>query len=724
MGLASRPCQRYRGSMIRTTLRRAIATFALLAIPVQLEAQVTLKPPVADRRPHTMTHHGITVEDPYFWLKDQSYPKVDDADVLDYLKAENAYFDAMMAPQAQRVETLFAELKGRVPQEDASVPAKDGAFDYWWRFDKGGQYRVWLRKAHAGGPETVILSEPALAEGHDYFRLAGTAVSPDGKLLAYAYDDNGAERFTLKVRDLATGKDIETVTAKSVGVPVWSADSTALAWTEVNDNWRRFRINLHRLGQAGDTVLYEEHDSQFGVSVQRSTDRSQFVITAADHVTSEVRLIPTANPAATPLLIGARRTGREYDVDVRGATIFIRSNDDHVNFRIATAPLANPGQWTTLIPGSSRHYLRDVTAFASYLAISERVDGLDAIRLRSGDGRDTYVKLPEASYTVSIDTNREADAPVLRLNYSSMVTPTTVFDYDVAAKTLTPRKVQQVPSGYDASQYATERLMITARDGTQVPVSVVYRKGFTKDGTGKLHLYGYGAYGIAIPPSFSASRLSLLDRGFAFAIAHIRGGDDLGYQWYLDGKLAKRTNTFTDFVDAAKGLAKAGFAREGNISASGGSAGGELMGAVVNSDPGLWRAVAAHVPFVDVLNTMLDDSLPLTPGEWPEWGNPITDKAAFEQIRSYSPYDNVTAKVYPPLLITGGLNDPRVTYWEPAKWTAKLRYLKTDSNPLLMKINMGAGHGGKSGRFTALHETAEEYAFLIAAFETPRAPAP
>lgn len=688
----------------------------LLLLTARLDAQV-LTPPVAEKRPHTQTFHGETLSDPYFWLKDQGYPKVSDPDILNYVKAENAYFEAQMAPHAKLVETLFNELKARVPQEDASVPVTDGAFEYWWRFDKGGQYRVWLRRPVGGGTEQVLLSEPVLAAGKDYFRLAGTAVSPNGKLLAFAYDDNGSERFTLKVRDLATGADLATVATRSIGVPVWAADSQALAWTEVNDNWRPFRIVLHTLGHGADggteRTLYEEPDSGFRVGVARSQDRSQFVIVTADHVTSEVRLIPTANPAAPPLLVRPRHAGREYEIDVRGDTLFIRTNDDHVNFRIATAPLAHPDRWTTLIPGSSRHYLRNLTAFTSYLAIEERVDGLDAVRLRTGNGHERYITFPETSYTASVGTNPEPDAPLLRLGYSSMVTPATVFDYDTATARLISRKVQQVPSGYDARSYATERLMLPARDGTKIPVSIVYKKGFAKDGSGKLHMYGYGAYGLAIPPSFSASRLSLLDRGFAYAIAHIRGGDDLGYQWYLDGKLTKRTNTFTDFVDVANGLAKAGYSKPGMISASGGSAGGELMGAVVNSDPALWKAVVAHVPFVDVLNTMLDDQLPLTPGEWPEWGNPIKDKAAFDLLRSYSPYDNVRAQAYPALLITAGLNDPRVTYWEPAKWTAKLRATKTDSNMLLLKTNMGAGHGGKSGRFIALHETAEEYAFLL-----------
>lgn len=673
-----------------------------------------LSPPLAAVRPHLADWHGETLSDPWAWLRDPGYPQVDDPDVLAYLQAENAYFEANMAPVAALRDTIFEELKGRVQQDDASVPVRNGEFEYWWRFEPGDQYRTWLRRPVAGGDDQLLLAEPLLAAGKDYFRLSGTAISPDSRLLAYAFDDNGSERFRLVVRDLASGAE-EIVTDKSVGVPAWSADSQSLAWTEVNENWRRIRVRLHRLGGTGDdATLYEEtEDKGFGVSVDRSQDGRWFVIATSDHSSSEIRLVPTADPLAPPLLVARRRPDIIYDVDVRGQTLFIRANDTHPNFRIATADIASPGDWRDLIAPSDRDYLRGHAAFASYLAISARHDGLDQVRLRFDDGHETVVPFAEASYTAGIGTNLEPDAPLLRLGYASMVTPQTVYDYDVATGALATRKVQQVPSGYDARQYATERLKITARDGTAVPVSIVYKRGYPRDGTGKLHLYGYGAYGIAIPPSFSANRLSLLDRGMAYAIAHIRGGDDMGYQWYLDGKLEKRTNAFTDFVDVARGLAALGWSQEGMISASGGSAGGELMGVVVNSDPGLWRAVVADVPFVDVLNTMLDDSLPLTPGEWPEWGNPITDKAAYDLIKGYSPYDNVMAQDYPPLLVTAGLNDPRVTYWEPAKWVAKLRAHKTDTNILLLKTNMGAGHGGKSGRFAALEEIADEYAFLL-----------
>ena len=676
-----------------------------------------MQPPVAQRRPHAVTHHSMTVEDHFAWLKDPGYPVVADPDVLAYVAEENAYFDAWLDPHAETVEALYEELKGRVKQDDASVPVRDGAYEYWWKFAPGGQYRIWLRRAPGGGKQ-VILDEPALAGDLDYFRLGGQAISPDGTKLAYAIDADGSERFTLRVRDLATGEDGPVITAHSLGTPVWTADSAALAWTEVDDKWRPWRVRLHRLGTTGgDALLYEERDPSFFVGVHASQDRSQIVIRAADHVTSEIRLVPTAAPDAVPLLVSPRSTGREYEVEVRGETLFIRTNDTHPNFRVVTASLAAPGEWHELIAPGDRDYIRNITAFTSYLAIEERVDGLDAVRLRRDDGSEHRIAFPEASFTAGIGTNPEPDAPVLRLGYSSMVTPHTVFEYDVATRALTPRKVQEVPSGYDATAYATERLWATAPDGVRVPVSVVYRRDLPRDGSARLHLYGYGAYGIAIPPSFSASRLSLLDRGFAYAIAHVRGGDDLGYQWYLDGKLAARTNSFTDFVAAAHALIDAGFASAGNISTSGGSAGGTLMGVVANTDPGLWRAVVAHVPFVDVLGTMLDDSLPLTPIEWPEWGNPISDPTAFAAIRAYSPYDNVSAQAYPAMLVTAGLNDPRVTYWEPAKWVARLRELGTGNAPLLMKTNMGAGHGGKSGRFEALRETAEEYAFILAAFE-------
>ncbi|HEV2746078.1 MAG TPA: S9 family peptidase, partial [Allosphingosinicella sp.] len=680
-------------------------------------------PPRAEKRPHSYERHGYRVEDPYYWLKDQGYPKVEDAAVLDYLKAENAYFESAMKPHQALVEALFQEMKGRIKEDESSVPVKDGDWLYWWAFTPGAQYRIWYRRPVAGGAEQAMFDEPAEAAGKEYFKLGALAVSPDGRLAATLVDDSGSERFKLRIRDLVTGKDLETVTDVGIGTPVWTSDSKGVVFTEVNENWRSYRARLHRIGAplAEDATLYEEKDDiGFSVGVSRSQDRGLIFIGTGDNATSEVRFVPAADPAAPPTLISPRKKDRQYSVDASHGKLWILTNDDHVNFRLAEASPAQPGEWRTVIPGSERVYLRGVTAFRDHLAIQERVDGLDQLRLRGYDGSEERIPFNEASYTASFGSNPEYAPAAYRLGYSSMVTPATVYDYHPAENRLETLKVQEIPSGYDPSLYATERLMLPTRDGKRVPVSVVYKKGFAKNGRGKLFLYAYGAYGYAVAPGFSTVRISLLDRGFAYAIAHIRGGDDLGYQWFLDGKLARRTNTFNDFVDAAKGLIAAGFTSAGNIAIQGGSAGGELMGAVVNSDPELWGAVVADVPFVDVLNTMQDESLPLTPGEWPEWGNPITDKAAFEYIRSYSPYDQVKPQAYPPMLITGGLNDPRVTYWEPAKWAAKLRDVKTDDNLLLLKINMGAGHGGKSGRWEHLREIAEAYAFVLTQMDRTR----
>ena len=679
--------------------------------------KTALTPPVAEKRPHQSTHHGITLTDDYYWLKDQGYPKVDDAAVLAYLKAENAYFEAKMAPHQPLVETIFQEMKGRIKEDDSSVPQKDGNYIYWSKFDEGAQYKKHYRKAVAGGVDQLILDENVLAKGKDYFRLGVLSISPDDRLMAYAYDDNGSERFEAHVRDLTTGAELSDVIPGTLSSIVWTSDSKGFVYGLANENWRTDNAHYHKLGDdpTKATLLYKEPDIGFGVGVGLTVQEGWIVIATGDNATSEVRLVPANDPTAMPIMVSPRKVKREYSVDVRDGKLFILTNDDHVNFRVATALLENPGEWKTLIAGSDQHYLTGIDLFKNFYVTEGRIDGLDQIEIRdyADASKVQLIPFPEASYDAGLGDNPEYDVTKLRLGYESMVTPDTVFDYDVATQKFTTLKVQEIPSGYDAAQYVTERLMVKARDGAMVPVSVVYKKGFKKDGSQPLHLYAYGAYGYATPPNFSTTRLSLLDRGFAYAIAHIRGGDDLGYQWYLDGKLEKRTNTFNDFVDVGQALIEQGFTSKGKLTASGGSAGGELMGAVANQAPELFGAIAAHVPFVDVLNTMLDESLPLTPGEWPEWGNPIKDKAAFELLRSYSPYDNVEAKSYPPMLYTGGLNDPRVTYWEPAKMVAKLRAMKTDDNLLLMKINMGAGHGGKSGRFERLRENAEEAAFLL-----------
>jgi oligopeptidase B len=674
-------------------------------------------PPRAEQRPFSYERHGVRIEDPWHWLKDPSYPNVQDQHVLGYLQAENAYFDAAMKPHESLVEELFQEMKGRIKEDDSSVPLKDGDWLYWAAFKEGTQYRDWYRKPVAGGADTLIYSENAEAEGKDYFLLGAFAASPDGKQLARLVDDDGSERFKLIVRDLATGKDIETVTEVGIGEPVWTSDSTGMVFTEVNDQWRSYRARYHRIGDdpAKAVTLYEEKDDiAFSVGVDRSTDNSLIFISTGNNSSNEVRQVPADNPSAPPVLIRPRKVDMQYSADAAHGKLWVLTNDKHVNFRIVSADPKTPGEWTEVVAGSDRNYLRGVTSHRGHLLIASRVDGLDQLILRDyASGKEERVPFAEASYAASFTGNPEYAPASYRLAYSSMVTPQTVYDFHPAEQRLEVRKVQEIPSGYDPGQYVTERLMIPARDGKQVPVSVLRRKDSEKDGSGKLFVYGYGAYGYAIPPSFSTSRLSLVDRGFAFAIAHIRGGDDLGYQWFLDGKLKARNNAFNDFVDVSKGLIAEGYAKPGRVAAQGRSAGGELMGAVVNQAPELYGAVVADVPFVDVLNTMLDDTLPLTPGEWTEWGNPITDPEAFRLIASYSPYDNVAAKPYPAMLITGGLTDPRVTYWEPAKWAARLRATKTDDNLLLLKTNMGAGHGGKSGRWNALHEVAEAYAFVI-----------
>lgn len=671
--------------------------------------------PVAAKQPQSFTRHGITVSDDYAWLRDPGYPQVTDKAVLAHLEAENAWFETRMKSQQPLIDTLFKEMRGRIKEADKSVPQKDGDWLYWIEFEEGAEYKKWWRRPVAGGPDELILDEVALADGKDYFRLGALSVSSDGRLLAWSVDDNGSERFTARVKVIATGEILPDEIPGTLSGLVWVANDTGLVYSLANEQWRTDNARLHWLGKplAEDVELYHEDDEGFRVSTSLSANEKWLVISTGDHETGEVRLVPTADPLARPLLVRPRQEGVEYDVDERDGVLYIHANDTHENFRLATAPLSDPANWTTLIEGGDEFYLTGFELFRDFYVVEGRVRGLDRIEVRYYDdpARIEPIVFPEASYDAGLADNPEWAVTKLRLSYESMVSPASVMDYHVAEKRLETLKVQEIPSGYDAALYVTERLEVTARDGTAVPVSLVFRRD-RKPG-GPLHLYGYGAYGISIAPGFSTSRLSLVDRGFVYAIAHIRGGDDLGRAWYKAGKLERRTNAFNDFVDVAKALVGKGYTAPGRISISGGSAGGELMGAVMNSDPGLWGAVVAHVPFVDVLNTMLDESLPLTPGEWPEWGNPIEDKAAFELIRGYSPYDQVKAQDYPPLLVTAGLNDPRVTYWEPAKWVAKLRELRTNDAELLLKTNMGAGHGGKSGRFESLKETAEEFAFIL-----------
>ena len=680
-------------------------------------------PPKADRKHHEHSHHGIVTADPYAWLQDPGYPTVTDPEVLDYLQAENTYFERCMAPHQSLVDTLFTELKARKSDNDASVPYFHNGFHYQWRFTEGDQYRRWYRAAGTHdleqvAPEqwTLLIDENSLAEGHDYFRLGALSVSPNNEYLAYSVDNDGSERFTLYVINLQHGSEITVPITDTMGEPVWNKASDGILYRQVNAQWRPDKIYWRKLlSDEADTLICAEEDGGFFLSMHLSQSEQLVFLHSADHVTSEVRFLPADDFSSAPTLICPRETGHEYEVEHYQDQLLIRSNKRQANFDLYTAPLiANSlSQWQVFLAGDATHYLLGQLVFDDQIFVPQRIDGLDQILVISADNERHFIELPEATYSLDLGTNPNPQSSFLRLQYSSLTTPHSVMDYDIAARTLKIRKVQQIPSGYDAHEYQSERLMATARDGQQVPISLVYKRDTPRDGNTALHLYAYGAYGHAIPPAFSTNTLSLLDRGVIFAIAHIRGGDDLGYHWYQGGKLQQRENTFNDFVDCTRHLIREGYTSAGRVLISGGSAGGELMGAVINQAPELYAAVVAHVPFVDVLNTMLNPDLPLTPMEWPEWGNPIDSAEDYAIIQAYSPYDQVTSQAYPPMLVTAGLNDPRVTYWEPAKWVAKLRHEKTDDNLLLLKTNMEAGHGGQSGRFTALREVAEEYAFFL-----------
>lgn len=688
-----------------------------------LTAPKDLTPPVAKQKSYVAQHHGHEFSDPWFWLRDKGYPQVTDKEVLGYLKAENSYFDAVMEPRKALTDTLFEEIKGRVKEDDEGVPWQEGQYDLRWAFAPGAQYRCWYYRKRTSDPFSgdgwkILLDEATEAEGKEFFKLSSLAVSPDGKYLAYSVDDNGSERFTLRIKNLETGELLEDSIDETSGEIAWNTASNALVYVKVSQEWRPYLVAAHTLGGSDDRTLYEEKDTSFFVHIRATSSDKYLVIRSGDHVTAENHLVPLDDISVGSVCLSARSTGHDYYVDHAGQGLFVRSNKDHKNFclyKLSDIGVAD-SEWQMMLEGTDGRYLHGMQVFDDFVAVDDRLDGLDKLYIMNADGSGLHVPMPELACEVSIGHNAEPGQAFVRLSYSSLVTPPTVFDYTLASGELTCRKEQEIPSGYDKSQYASERLMVTARDGTKVPVSIVYHKDWKKHSGAPLHLYGYGAYGLGMSPSFSSARLSLLDRGFAYAIAHIRGGDEMGYGWYEAGKLERRENTFNDFVDVARFLAGEGYAAQGGISISGGSAGGELMGAVINQAPELFKGAALHVPFVDVLNTMLDGSLPLTPIEWPEWGNPIEDRSAYDYIAGYCPYSNLEAKDYPPMLVTGGLNDPRVTYWEPAKWVAKLRDVKTDDNLLLLKINMGAGHGGKSGRFERLFEVAEEYTFLLMAF--------
>ncbi|WP_426236639.1 S9 family peptidase [Pararhizobium sp. DWP1-1-3] len=681
--------------------------------------------PVAPKKPVTDTRHGITKTDDYAWLRAGNWqamfkdPTILDPEIRKHLDAENAYMKAAMVDTEALQKTLFAEMKGRIKEDDSSVPVKDGPFAYGTFYVTGGEQPSFFRTPRDGGTRSVLLDGDKEAEGKAYFRLGGVDHSTDHSRGLWSYDDKGSEYYTLRVRDLATGEDLADVIESTGGGGAWAPDGKSFFYTVLDDNHRPSKIFHHIVGtpQPDDRLVYEEEDPGFFMGVGGSMLDDFIYIDIHDHETSEYWLLPTSDLTGKPQLVAARETGLEYSLSEGGDVFYILTNADGAkDFKIMQAPVDKPSRenWTDVVPHTAGRLIISHGAYARHLVWLEREAGLPQIKIRDRRTREEHsIAFAEEAFSLGLSGAAEYDTDVIRFSYSSMTTPSQLYDYNMVTRERTLLKTQEVPSGHNPDDYVTRRVMAPGWDGAEVPVTLLYRKDTPLDGSAPCLLYGYGAYGIAIPASFNTNCLSLVDRGFVYAIAHIRGGKDKGFQWYEDGKMEKKTNTFKDFIAAADYLNQQKFTSYANIIAEGGSAGGMLMGAIANMAPEKFKGVIAAVPFVDVLNTMLDDTLPLTPPEWPEWGNPIDSKEAYERMAAYSPYDNVSEKPYPAILALGGLTDPRVTYWEPAKWVAKLREKTTGSEPILMKTNMDAGHGGASGRFQRLEEIAFEYAFAI-----------
>lgn len=677
----------------------------------------TPTPPVAAPKPVTFTNHGDTRVDPYYWLRERDNPEL-----IAYLEAENSYTQAAMAHTEELQKTLFAEMKGRIKETDESVPVEKGGYFYYQRTEEGKQYAIYCRKAGSlDAAEQILLDLNREAEGKGYMRLGNFAVSPDQRLLAYALDDNGSENYTLRVKNLETGDLLPDVVEKTYYGLAWGNDNATLYYTVLDSSMRPYKLFRHRLGQdaAADELLFHEADDSYFLSLGKTKSERFVVLHLHSAVTHEVHLIDADDPAAGLRVVQPRIHQMEYSVEhhrdrAGNEKLFITTNWEAENFRVMTAPVDAPGRdnWQEFIPHRPAVNVDEIEAFQDFLVLYERENGLCHIRVQALESGDYHrIEQPEPVYTVRSRENPNFDSRVLRYHYTSLVSPPTVFDYQMDTRRREMKKQDEV-KGYNPDDYRSERVWATAADGVQVPISLVYPKGIALDGNNPTLLYGYGSYGASVDPTFNSSRVSLLQRGFVFAIAHIRGGGEMGRPWKENGKFLHKKNTFTDFIAAAEHLIGAGYTRPEKLSMMGRSAGGLLMGAVLNLRPELFKAAIAGVPFVDVINTMLDPTIPLTVIEWEEWGNPA-DPEYYAYMKSYSPYDNVEAKAYPAILATAGLNDPRVQYWEPAKWVALLRTRKTDRNPLLLKTNMGAGHGGASGRYDYLEETAFEYAFLI-----------
>ena len=686
----------------------------------------SLTPPDIEKRPEEITQHGITRVDNYAWLRDEGWqevlrdPSTLDADIRAALDAENQYYADVTADLEDLRKTLFAEMRGRIKEDDSSVPAKDGDWTYWTRYREGGEYPIFMRVPAAGGEEQVLYDGDAESAGSEFFNVGDVAHSPDHNLIAYAVDRLGSEYFTIRVRNIDTGEDFDAaIESADASGAVWTADSSAFYYIERDDNQRPKRVKLHRLGTdpAEDRLIYEEPDDGFFLSVGKSQSGDYIFIYAGSHTSSEVRYLPADSLDAAPTLIEPRAENVEYSVAHHGEHFYVLTNaDGAVDFKIARAPVAAPGRenWSDWVAHEPGAYILTAIPFKDYFVRLERRDALPRIVVSSYDGEEHAVSFDEAAYSVGLDAGYEFDTPALRFSYESPSTPEQTFDYNMADRSRVLLKTQEVPSGHDASLYVVERIMAPAADGAEIPVTILRLKSTPKDGSAPVLLYGYGSYGATIPANFSTSLLSLVDRGVIYALAHIRGGAAKGRQWYLDGKRDKKMNTFTDFAAAADALIAERYTSEKNIVIYGGSAGGLLVGATVNLRPELFAGVIAAVPFVDVLTTISDATLPLTPPEWDEWGNPIESAEEYGWIAEYSPYDNIRGVDYPPIMATGGLTDYRVTYWEPAKWAPRLRD-EASGGPFVLRMNMGAGHAGAAARFERLDERAHLYAFALKA---------
>lgn len=675
-------------------------------------------PPVAQTKPHSVTTHGEARDDPYAWLRDPGYPKVTDPEILDYLKTENAYGEAVMSADPDPRLGLFDEMKARVVEDDAQVPYRYRTSLYYWRFQKGAQHRLHCRRASPDEPEEILLDVNHGASLHSFYQVSTVRVSPDETLLAYAEDTDGSERYSIRLKNLRTGDVLAEHVNHAAPSVVWSEDSLSFFYCRLDEQLRPTQVFRHVIGDDArrDKLIYEESDPTFWLSIGRSLSERFLFIMAAAKTSTEIRFVPLDRPDAAPVMIAPRRPDHEYYATDRGDSFYIRTNDKHRNYRIVETLIQAPGEekWCELVAPSDERYLISLIATANWWAVIERVKGLSSVRIFDAES-DHLVSFPDVAYAVDVGAMAEYRTSTLRLAYESPVTPPTTYDYHVAERRLETLKSTIVPT-YDPARFTVERRWATARDGVAVPVTIIAAKTTPRDGSAPLLLYGYGAYGYGIEPGFGAQRFSLIERGFIWAIAHIRGGDELGAHWYEDGKLLNKQNSFSDFIDVAEFLVAENYTGRGKIAAMGGSAGGLLVGAAMNqAPPDLFHAVLAIVPFVDALNTMLDASLPLTPPEYNEWGNP-EDPQFYAAIRAYSPYDNLKPGWYPNVYVSAGLSDPRVTYWEPAKWVAKMRSLKACDSIIVLKTNMTAGHGGASGRYERLEEVAGEFAFVLKAF--------